>query len=149
MSTSTTTPPAAAGAGPSINAPAGAGRVTPPPVDKVALGVQPGDVVLVLLEPGIRRPMMVTRIGPVIIHARQTPTAAAQSHDEIRASGVLFCEPEDHNTVALRTLGQDYLDPARIHGRPDRHGPYAYAENLAPGVGIGQWITRPTRLPGA
>lgn len=97
---------------------------------------------LVLLDPGVRRPMIISAAGLVTIHARQTPTADQRSWEEFRVSGTIFCEPEDHNTTAVRTLGS-LQDPARIHGRPDRYHPMVYGESLAPGTGIGQWIPKP------
>lgn len=99
-----------------------------------------GDTVLVLLDPGVRRPLLVTFAGMVTIHERQT--ADVSSRDEFRVSGTLFCEPEDHTSTAIRTLGSRPGDPAKIYGRPDRHMPIAYAEHLAPGPAIGQWTMR-------
>lgn len=112
-----TTPPPAASAIPSTNRP----RI--------------GDTVLVCLLRGIYRPLMVTRACVVPIHQIGLPGP----QEEFRLSGVIFCEPEDHNTDALRGGAERPHDPARIHGRPDRLTPYAYAEALAPGDGIGQW----------
>jgi len=104
--------------------------------------VEVGDTVLVKLEEGVRRPLLITRIGPVNI----APPMQPEVH-ESRVSGILFCEPDDHSTIAVRTLGQGSRDPARITGRPDRHLPLCYAEDLREGMGIGEWIARPTRLP--
>ena len=113
---STMTPPAAAGAGPST---------TRPPL------VQVGDTVLVLIDPGVRRPMLVGAIT------------------EGRCSGLIVCEPEDRTAWAIRgTFGQGQ-DPAIIYGQPERFTPYVYGKLLAYGTEVGQWIPRPTHLPGA
>ena len=112
--------------------------------------VQEGDTVLVLLDAGVRRPLIVTRQGKVPLYASQSVLVV--DRHEYRVSGVILCEPEDHATPVARGYlgsGQTPADPARVHGRPDRLTPFLYAEHLAPGMGLGQWITRPTQLPGA
>ncbi|MGH7418838.1 MAG: hypothetical protein ACREKB_13790 [Candidatus Rokuibacteriota bacterium] len=106
-----------------------------------------GDLVLVLVDQGVRRPLLVTAAGMVHIHERATPTRAASGWDAFRVSGTLFCEPDDHTRPALRGWSAGGADPARIHGRPDRLLPLAYGECLAEGSEIGQWITRPRHLP--
>lgn len=129
---STTTPAAAAGPARSTS-----GKPKTPGI---------GDIVLVLLDPGVRRPLIITRAGLITLYDRQTPTADQKTWEEFRVSGTLCCEPEDHTSTAHRTLGST-SDPARIHGRADRHVPVCYGEHLAPGPGIGQWIPKPTHLP--
>lgn len=91
--------------------------------------VEIGDTVLVKLDESIRRPLIVTQVKAG------------------RVCGTLFCEPDDHTTSGIRTVGQTGTDPARIVGRPDRHATAVYAEFLSEGMGLGQWITRPTHLP--
>lgn len=135
-STSSTTPPAAGSPAPSTR-PAGS---TPPVV------IAAGDVVLVRLDESVRRPMIVTAVVRAVIHERATPTVAEASHEELRVSGTIFCDPEDHSTPAIRSTGT-HGDPARIHGRPDRFTPFVYGECLKPGMGIGEWIKKPANLP--
>lgn len=132
MSTGTTTPPAGAGAGPSTTR-------------REGVTVEPGDVVLVLLEPGIRRPLMIAKVGMVDVHDGMISTKVIGQ--AFRVSGTLFCEPDDHTTLLFRTKWSDNGDPARVTGRPDRLMPLCYVENLGHGLGIGQWIPRPTKLP--
>lgn len=104
--------------------------------------VELGDIVLLKLDEAVRRPLLVTWIGPVDISSPSAQTPQI----ETRISGTLFCQPEDHSTPALRTLGQLSHDPARIHGRPDRLLPQCYAECVREGVGVGEWITKASKL---
>ena len=69
-----------------------------------------------------------------------------QREPELRLSGTVFCEPEDHTTPAFR-LTPSATDPMRFHGRPERLTPACYATGLREGTGIGEWTTRPTNLP--
>ncbi len=94
-----------------------------------------GDIVLVRLDLAVERPMIVTRIGLETIYPRLHDVGQT----ELRASGVVFCEPEDHNTPAVRGLTAVQGDPARFTGRPERYNPVIYAESLAGGPGLGQW----------
>jgi hypothetical protein len=89
-----------------------------------------GDTVLVTLDVGTVRPLIVGAIT------------------DVRVSGLLVCEPEDHNTPALRNLTTGGVNPGRFHGRPERYNPFVYAELLTLGKGIGQWHPRQkTPLP--
>jgi len=97
---------------------------------------------MVKLDEHIRRPLIISRVATINI----APPMQAEFF-ETRVSGTLFCEPDDHQTPAVRTLGQGSPDPARITGRPDRLLPQCYGEYLREGTGLGEWITRPTRLP--
>lgn len=101
-----------------------------------------GDTVLVKLDDQTRRPLIVTRVGLVNVAPPMQPERL-----EPRVSGLICCEPDDHTSMAVRTLGQGSTDPARITGRPDRLLPLCYGEYLREGSGIGEWTTRPTRLP--
>lgn len=142
MTTGTTTPQGDPGAAPSTTK-------TPVPlaVRREGVTVQEGDIVLVLIEPGVRRPMLVVTQGMVDVYDGQISTkVVAQSY---RVSGTLFCEPQDHASMIFRVQWGPNGDPARVTGRPDRLMPNCYAECLGWGQGIGQWIPRPTRLPGA
>lgn len=106
-----------------------------------------GEVVLVLIEPGIRRPMMVASHGVASIYdAHNSLKVVATAY---RVSGTIFCEPEDHAAAIFRTQWVPAGDPARVTGRPDRLMPLCYAECLGYGHGIGQWIPRATKLSGA
>lgn len=128
MSTGTTTP----------QGDPGAGRST--------IKVAPGDVVLVLIEPGIRRPLLVTTEGLRDVYdGLQSTKIVAQSY---RVSGTLFCEPEDHASMIFRSQWAPNGDPGRVTGRPDRLMPNCYAECLGWGHGVGQWIPKPTKLTG-
>lgn len=126
MTTSSTTPPAAAPAGPSTKA------ETP----------RMGDLVLVRLDRDLVRPMLVTSAVFVPVGVRTTPTVenptGLPGAVERRLSGVLFCEPDDHTAQVFRTVGVAG-DPARVHGRPDRQLPIAYGEYLRCGTAVGQW----------
>jgi hypothetical protein len=102
--------------------------------------VEVGDIVLLKLDEHIRRPLLVTQVGQVNIASPMQPEKL-----EIRVSGTIFCAPDDHTSLAVRTLGQGSHDPARIIGRPDRLLPLCYAEYVSEGVGIGQWITTTRR----
>lgn len=104
--------------------------------------VRIGDTVLVKLDEHIRRPLLVSSVHTVNVALPMQPVSL-----QWRISGTLFCEPEDHSTPAIRTLGQGSPDPARITGRPDRHQTCCYAEHLKEGMSLGEWITRPTNLP--
>ncbi len=124
---STMTPPAAASATPST---------------KLAARAQIGETVLVLLAPGVRRPLLVTGLGVVEVGRLH------EVRREVRISGTLFCEPEDHLQTLIRAGSHGVAgDPAQFHGRPDRHQPFVYAEHLKEGPGIGEWQPRPTGLP--
>lgn len=126
---STTTPVGGASAGPSTRG---------------QLRAELGDIVLVRLDATILRPMLVTATATVDV----APPLAREPQLEFRINGTLFCEPEDHTTAAVRTLGQSGTDPARLIGRPDRLLPLCYGEYLKAGSEIGQWTKRPTNLPG-
>lgn len=122
MSTSTTTPPAAGMAGPSTSLPA-------------APRLKVGDIALVALDATVSRPLLISAVAQVQI----LPTVfAPEGPREWRVSGVLFCQPEDHSTLALRGASDRAGDPARFHGRPDRLTPYVYAECLRLGTGLGE-----------
>ena len=137
MSTGTTTPQGGPGVAPSTTKLAGR---------REGVTVQEGDIVLVLVEPGTHRPMLVVKQGLVDVYDGQISTKViGQSY---RVSGTLFCEPEDHASMLFRAQWVPNGDPARVTGRPDRLMPNCYAESLGWGHGIGQWIPRPTR-PGA
>jgi hypothetical protein len=127
MSTSTTTPRVEGTPGPSIRP-------------------GPGDLVLVRIGDH-HRPMIVTVVTIVPIYTRiaatvENPQAEAVRR-EVRLSGTIFCEPEDHTAPAFRGALDQLHDPARIHGRPDRLLNIAYAECLRQGSGVGEWLSRP------
>jgi hypothetical protein len=105
--------------------------------------IEVGDIVLLKLDESIRRPLLVSWVGQVDVAL----PSAREPHYEPRVSGTLFCQPDDHATPAIRTLGEGSPDPARITGRPDRLLPQCYAEYVREGMGIGEWIARPTKLP--
>lgn len=109
-----------------------------PSTDARASTVQIGDLVLVRVDEGLRRPMIVTFAGSV---------AAGGLKREFRLSGTLFCEPDDYSRPIFRGAFDRTADPARFHGRPSRTCSVAYAEFLAEGSGMGQWITKPTNSP--
>lgn len=114
--------------------------VAPSTTDKAGVAVGPGDIVLVLIEPGVRRPLIVTVSGMVDVYDGQNSMKViAQAY---RASGTLFCEPQDHAAHIFRTNWVPNGDPARVSGRPDRLMSMCYAENLGMGHGIGQWILK-------
>lgn len=115
-----------------------------PPQGSPGSRVELGDIVLVKLDEGVRRPMMISALETVEVGG----VMAQAGRRELRVSGTIFAEPEDHSTPAFRGLSDRADDPARIIGRPDRHFPLGYGAYLAEGMGIGQWITRPTKLPG-
>jgi hypothetical protein len=116
-------------------------------VPKAPLAVAVGDIVLVLIEPGIRRPLLVTHEGVQAVYDGQF--SATIIRQDYRVSGSLFCEPEDRSALLFRARWAPNGDPARVGQPPDRLMPLSYCEHLGPGTGIGQWIPRPTRLPGA
>ena len=123
MNTSTTIPTGERSGAPSTEPAALPKAVIARPGSKVSIG----DTLLVKLDENIRRPLIVTKVK------------------DGRVCGTLFCEPDDRTTPAIRTLGQGSSDPARIVGSPDRHATTVYAEHLQEGMGLGEWITRPTR----
>lgn len=133
MESSTTTPTVVARPAPSTSFPR-----TPP-------NVRVGDVVLVTLEAGVRRPMLVTSTQVVPLYDRFTPTPdndpTSSRHTRVgfRVSGTIFCEPDDHTRPAFRGWTAGGADPARLHGRPDRLLPLGYGELLACGDAVGQW----------
>lgn len=91
----------------------------------------------------MQRPLLVTRVERTEVGLRNTPTTGlVVTTLEWRVSGMLICEPEDFKTPALRGDFQRSGDPARITGQPSRQFPFAYAESLAEGEGIGQWVRR-------
>lgn len=142
MDPASSTPLIAPPAPPSTSQPA---ALQPPGVQsRRHPAIEVGDIVLLKLDEHVRRPLLVTWIGPVDTAAPDSHT----SHFETRVSGTLFCQPDDHSTVALRTLGQISQDPARIVGRPDRLLPQCYAECVREGMEVGEWVTKQTRLPG-
>jgi len=153
MHTSTTTPPGAGTPAPSTR-PAAPDRLEgtlQASSGQITRLITLGDVVLVKLDEGVRRPMIVSVVAQLPIYDRihatvENPTAASTGK-ELRLSGTIFCEPEDQTLPALRSGVDRPNDPARIHGRPDRYHPIVYGEALRPGSGIGEWITRPTNLP--
>jgi hypothetical protein len=59
-----------------------------------------------------------------------------------RLFGSVFCEPEDHNTDALRGILTTHTNPVKFTGRPDRHNPVVYAEEVPYGVAPGCWRPR-------
>lgn len=66
-----------------------------------------------------------------------------EANAPVRIGGTIHCDPADHTTKAFR----GYLDSqkdgsARIHGRPDRHVPLGYGEDLTEGYEIGNWQRR-------
>jgi len=97
--------------------------------------VQIGDIVLVRVDEGQRRPMIVTFAGQV---------NTGPEKREFRLSGTVFCEPTDYAGPIFGGKFDRAQDPARFHGRPSKTCPVAYGECLAEGSGMGQWITRPT-----
>lgn len=115
---------------------------TPTPVERPVRSTSPalGDIVLVRLDQGIRRPLVVSAVAEVELFDSELDRTAARR--EVRVSGTLHCEPEDHTTPAFRGTFDQLKDPARIFGRPDRHLPVAYGSALAEGDGIGQWRRR-------
>lgn len=98
--------------------------------------IQVGDDVFVCLDTMIHRPMKVTAVTHLTLKVEGRDVTS------VRASGVVFCEPEDHSTHAIRTLGSGTKDPARFHGRPERLNPFVYGELLSEGTGYGQWRRR-------
>lgn len=135
MSPSTTTPTAEAPRAPSIRG------------TLLTARVQVGDIVLVRVEEGVYRPLLVTVTGMVTVHDRATPTVEPHSREVFRISGTIFCEPDDHARPLFRGWTAGGTDPARVTGRPDRLLTLAYGEYLVEGPGVGQWMTRPTNLP--
>jgi len=82
-----------------------------------------GDTLLVNIGEGQLRPVMVT--------------AVSDSHEGVRVSGVVFCDPGDHTLPAFRgTPG--------ISGRPDRMSPYGLVSFITEGWDVGQWRRRPS-----
>lgn len=108
-----------------------------------ATRIRVSDLVLVKLDTDIIRPMLVTWVGRVRVGR---PLVDQEQRTEVRVSGTIFCEPDDHLTSALRGFGAPD-DPARFHGRPERYHTTIYGEQLAYGTSIGQWVPRPTLLP--
>jgi hypothetical protein len=118
---------------------------------QITRAVALGEIVLVKLDETIRRPMIVSSVLTVPIYDRinatvENPRAEPVRH-ELRISGTIFCEPEDHTLPGLRGTIETVHDPGRIHGRPDRYHTIVYGEALKPGPGIGEWVTRPSILP--
>lgn len=107
---------------------------TPIPEDRAAPStrdrpwVQPGDTVLVRVDEGTYRPLIV-----------------AEVHPDRSVSGPICCTADDHTRPAFR--GWQSKNGARIHGRPDRLLPMGYGEMLHPGSKLGEWISRPTNSP--
>lgn len=102
---------------------------TPTPADTPVPSTEPttlpqvGDTVLVLIEPGMLRPLLVAEVDSTG-----------------RVSGLLACVDDDHECTAFR--GWESGDGAEITGRPHRHTPWAYGHRLHPGQDIGQWRHR-------
>lgn len=88
-----------------------------------------GEVVLVTVDLGVRRPL--------IVSALQTMGTTD------RVSGTLCCEPDDYARPIFRGALDRQADPARIEGRPSRTCPVAYGHLLTPGTAVGQWEYRP------
>ena len=107
--------------------------------------VEIGDRVLVRLDVGTLRPLLVTACGLIDI----APASAREPQLEFRINGTIFCEPDDRSAAAIRTLGQTGTDPARLHGSPDRFTPFCYGESLKEGSGIGEWMVKGQSRPGA
>ena len=87
------------------------------------LEVWVGDTVLVRIDQGISRPLIVAEI-----------------HPDGSVSGALICADGDHERPALR--GWEGEAGAQIQGRPSWHAPVAYGRMLHPGSGLGQWLPR-------
>lgn len=122
------------------------GGTAAPSTKPAALGRQPavGDLVLVKVDESIRRPMLITACGSVLVFDRPSDASGRQ---EFRVSGTIFCEPDDHARPAFRGALDRQGDPAAISGRPDRMLPLGYGQSLAYGTGLGQWIPKPSQLP--
>ena len=78
-----------------------------------------GEIVLVSLDHGIPRPLIVTSVG-----------------SRGRVSGVICGEPEDGSLSIFRDGVQP---PALISGVPSRLQPTVCAQHLPQGHGIGEW----------
>lgn len=79
-----------------------------------------GQVVLVTIDTNLVRPMLITDVYPQGI------------------SGTLFCEPDDTSRPAFRGC-------PGITGIPTRLQPFARADRISPGTGIGEWCILPPR----
>lgn len=120
------------------------GKKDPPAPEPVKTNPTVGDIVLVRLDHEVQRPMIITYAGTYDVNQPPTPQADALAPQlEYRLSGIVFCEPEDHARTLFRGWISGPIDPARIHGRPDRLAPFGYGEYLKEGTGIGQWSVRP------
>jgi hypothetical protein len=107
-----------------------------------------GDIVLVALGDGIRRPMLVSHTEMALVGLRNTPSLEPPvTRLEFRVSGMIVCEPSDHVLSAFRGGVERPADPARIYGRPERALPLVYAELLGEGAGVGQWTPIGKPLP--
>lgn len=91
--------------------------------------VHVGDTVLVLVDAGVRRPLVV-----------------AEVHPDGTVSGMIVCTHDDHLRPAFRGWSSQLDADAQILGHPDRLLPLASGVHLRAGVGLGQWITRPSLL---
>lgn len=121
MTTSSTTTPTAAGRPiPSTDRPTR-------PADHPDLLL--GDVVMVCLDVGVWRPMTVSSIYQ-------------EAGAPLRLGGTIHCDPADHTLKAFRGYLDTQPGTARIHGRPERHAPIGYGEDLTEGVAIGCWRRR-------
>lgn len=111
------------------------GTSTPTPVDTAGPSTRPtvlekagalkhigvGETVLVRVDADQWRPMIVSQVNPGTLN------------------GTIFCEPEDYTLPLFRNWSQG---ESRVWGRPERLNPFAYAEALLHGTGIGQWRFR-------
>jgi hypothetical protein len=106
---------------------------SPPPRETAGQPRRPqiGDVLLVLVDIDILRPLTVTATGQASVQEGAPPQPVV--------NGVITCEPEDHTRPALRGWSAGL---SRITGRPDRQSPFAYGEFLTQGTGWGQWRFR-------
>lgn len=100
-----------------------------------------GDIVLVKLDPdGTRRPLIVASVEWMTIKL-----VGGGLRQEIRVSGTIQCVPADRDRPLFRGWTGSDLDPATIHGVPDRRLPQAFGEYLGAGTAVGEWV--PTAMP--
>ena len=82
---------------------------------------QVGDTVLLQIDAGVWRPLIVVRT------------------DQGLVSGVVLCDPGDHTAPAFRQAYARVNSPTTISGRPNRSCPVGYADLVAYGMEPGQW----------
>lgn len=112
MSSGSMTPTAGGTAGPSTK---GLAPSLSAPV------MRSGDIVLLQIDPGVFRPLIVVTAADGLI------------------SGTICCDPSDHAAGAFRKQYERHDSPTVFSGRPDRLLPLGFVECASYGPHPGQW----------